>query len=147
MAKKSIENKNITLVQAILVAGLLVAIITGIYVYSNRDLSGTGTSVIAPSAVVAANSASADNIAISNTAYTVKAGGLKEVVGEVTNNDTVARTMFLKATFYDASGGILGTANGAVDGLAPSQKKTFELITSDQVAGYKNFKVQVDSIY
>ena len=55
--------------------------------------------------------------------------------------------MFLKATFYDASGGILGTANGAVDSLAPGEKKTFELVTADNVAGYKEFKVQVDSVY
>lgn len=69
------------------------------------------------------------------------------VVGEATNNDSTKHTMTLKATFYDASGKILGTASGALNDLEAGQTKTFELLTTDTVTGYKDMKVQVDSLF
>ncbi len=86
-----------------------------------------------------------EKMTIKNSAYQ-EANGLKEVVGEITNNDTTKHTATIKATFYDASGKILGTAVGSVNDVASSETKTFNLYTNDEVAGYKDMKVQVDTL-
>lgn len=70
-----------------------------------------------------------------------------EVQGEATNNDTVEHTAFLKATFYDESGKIVGTANGVVNQLAPGETKTFTLMSVNTIQQYARLKVQVDAIY
>lgn len=71
----------------------------------------------------------------------------KEVVGEIKNNDTVQRNVSLKATFYKEDGTIVGTASGVVTDLNAGETKTFNLYTTDDVTGYKDLKVQVDSSY
>lgn len=87
----------------------------------------------------------AEKMTIKNSTYQ-EANGLKEVVGEVTNNDTGKHSATIKATFYDASGKILGTAVGAVNDVAPNETKTFNLLTNDDVSGHKDMKVQVDTL-
>lgn len=86
-----------------------------------------------------------EKVTIKNSNYS-EANGLKQVVGEVTNNDSGQHSATLKATFYDANGKILGTASGAVNDIAPGETKTFTLITADNVTGYKDMKVQVDTL-
>jgi TIR domain len=70
-----------------------------------------------------------------------------EVQGEATNNDTVEHTAFLKATFYDESGTIVGTADGVVNQLAPGETKTFTLMSANAVRHFARLKVQVDTVY
>lgn len=86
-----------------------------------------------------------EKLTIKNSTYS-EANGLKQVVGEVTNNDSGQHSATLKATFYDANGKILGTASGAVNEVAAGETKTFTLITADNVTGYKDMKVQVDTL-
>lgn len=86
-----------------------------------------------------------EKLTIKNSKYQ-EANGLKEVVGEVTNNDSSKHSATLKATFYDASGKIMGTASGVVNDLTPGETKTFNLLTTDEVTGYKDLKVQVDTL-
>ncbi len=86
-----------------------------------------------------------EKLTIKNSTYS-ETSGLKQVVGEVTNNDSSQHSATLKATFYDANGKILGTASGAVNEVAPGETKTFTLITADNVSGYKDMKVQVDTL-
>jgi hypothetical protein len=57
-----------------------------------------------------------------------------EVQGEATNNDTVEHTASLKATLYDGSGKIVGTADGIVTQLAPGETKTFTLISTNALS-------------
>jgi len=70
-----------------------------------------------------------------------------EVQGEATNNDTVEHTASLKATFYDESGKIVGTADGVVNQLAPGDTKTFSLVSMNPVPQHARLKVQVDAVY
>jgi len=77
----------------------------------------------------------------------VPSGYGTEVQGEATNNDTVEHTASLKATFYDESGKILGTADGMVTQLAPGDTKTFTLISTNTVSQHARLKVQVDAVY
>lgn len=86
-----------------------------------------------------------EKVTIKNSTFQ-EANGLQQVVGEITNNDSGQHSAILKATFYDANGKILGTAVGAVNDIAPGDTKTFNLLTSDDVSGYKDMKVQVDSL-
>ena len=86
-----------------------------------------------------------EKLTIKNSTYS-DANGLKQVVGEITNNDSGQHSATLKATFYDANGRIRGTASGAVNERAPGETKTFTLITADNVTGYKDMKVQVDTL-
>jgi hypothetical protein len=104
---------------------------------SNSDKSATQATAPAES--------QKEKLTIKNSAYQ-EANGLKEVVGEVTNNDSGKHTATIKATFYDAGGKILGTAVGSVNDLAPSETKTFNLYTNDNVTGYKDLKVQIDTL-
>jgi hypothetical protein len=69
------------------------------------------------------------------------------VQGEATNNDTVEHTASLKATFYDESGKIVGTADGVVNQLAPGDTKTFTVMSTNAVRQYARLKVQVDAVY
>lgn len=86
-----------------------------------------------------------EKMTISNSTYS-DANGMKQVVGEVTNNDSGKHSATIKATFYDASGKIMGTATGAVNDVAPSETKTFTLLTMDEVTGHANMKVQIDTL-
>ena len=82
-----------------------------------------------------------DNYAVVPTGYGT------EVQGEATNDDTVEHSAFLKATFYDESGKIVGTADGAVSQLAPGETKTFSLVSANAVRQYARLKVQVDAVH
>jgi predicted nucleotide-binding protein len=68
------------------------------------------------------------------------------VVGEATNNDGIARSASLTATFYNSSHQVIGTASGVVMQLEPGDTKTFTLTTNDDLAGYAEKKVQVDTL-
>jgi TIR domain len=84
---------------------------------------------------------SVDNYAVVQNGYGT------EVQGEATNNDTVEHSASLKATFYDASSKIVGTADGVVNQLAPGETKTFTLMSTNAIRQYARLKVQVDAIY
>ena len=86
-----------------------------------------------------------EKMTVSNSTYSANSG-LYQVVGEVENNDTTQHSATLKATFYDASGKITGTASGAVNDVAPGDTKTFTLLSTTDVTGYANMKVQVDTL-
>ncbi len=102
--------------------------------------SNSNTSATSP-----AQQSQKEKLTIKNSKYQ-EANGLKEVIGEVTNNDGSKHSATLKATFYDANGKIMGTASGVVNDLAPGETKTFNLLTTDEVTGYKDLKVQVDTL-
>lgn len=87
-----------------------------------------------------------EKMTITNSSAKDKGYGMWEVVGEVKNNDSIKHSAFLKATFYGDSGQILGTASGAVNDVTPGETKTFNLISTDSVTGYKEMKVQVDTL-
>lgn len=133
---------------------IALAVVGGIIVVSAIAAGGnkSNTNTVPNSNSDAANTTPAqqaqpqkEKLTIKNSTYS-DANGLKQVVGEVTNNDTGQHSATLKATFYDASGKILGTASGAVNEIAPGETKTFTLITADNVTGYKDMKVQVDTL-
>jgi hypothetical protein len=73
----------------------------------------------------------------------VPSGYGTEVQGEATNNDTVEHTASLKATFYDESSKIVGTADGVVNQLAPGETKTFTLMSANAVRHF----ARVDTVY
>jgi hypothetical protein len=77
----------------------------------------------------------------------VPSGYGTEVQGEATNNDTVEHSASLKATFYNESGKILGTADGMVAQLAPGETKTFTLISTNAIPQHDRLKVQVDAVF
>jgi hypothetical protein len=66
-----------------------------------------------------ASSKPRETITVHNYAV-VPSGYGTEVQGEATNNDTVEYTALLKATFYDESSKIVGTADGVVNQLCTS---------------------------
>jgi hypothetical protein len=68
------------------------------------------------------------------------------VVGEATNNDVIARSASLTATFYSSDRTVIGTASGVVMQLEPGDTKTFMLATNDDVAGYAEKKIQIDTL-
>jgi hypothetical protein len=105
---------------------------------SNTDTSG---STQAPT-----QSSAKEKITLSNATAKDKGFGMWEVVGEATNNDSTKHSFTLKATFYDANGKILGTAVGAMNDLEPGDTKTYSLVSTDQVTGYKEMKVQIDTL-
>ena len=93
------------------------------------------------------NSASAQsNAQAAAQTMTIKNSAYKDENGEITNNDTGKHSATVKATFYATDGSIKGTASGAVNDVAPGETKTFTLLTTDDVTGYKDMKVQVDTL-
>jgi hypothetical protein len=68
------------------------------------------------------------------------------VHGKATNASAREFSAVLGATFYGADRQIIGTASGVVNQLKPGASKTFSLMTLDDVAGYADFAVQIDTI-
>ena len=87
-----------------------------------------------------------ESITITNSSAKSKGYGVWEVVGEAKNNDSIKHSATLKATFYSTDGSIMGTAVGAVNDIEAGGTKTFNLMTTDSVTGYKEMKVQVDTL-
>jgi hypothetical protein len=85
---------------------------------------------------------SSDEITISNASVIAAAHG-KELHAEATNNDAVQHSATVKATFYGAGGGIVGTADGLVNQLRPGGTKTFSM---HGIPDHARFKVEVDAL-
>lgn len=137
------RHKVLTVIGALIVIGIIASAAGGsksnTQTVPNSNSDKTATEASKPA------EPQKEKLTIKNSTYS-EANGLKQVVGEVTNNDTGVHSATLKATFYDASGKILGTASGAVNEVAAGETKTFTLITADNVTGYKDMKVQVDTL-
>jgi hypothetical protein len=94
-------------------------------------------------AVAAAPTAIGDRITIAN--ISVIAGSLgRELHAEVTNHDTLEHSATVKATFYDASGRIVGTADGLVNQLRAGGTKT---VSMQGIPDHHRVKVEVDTIF
>lgn len=137
------RHKILTVIGTLIVVGIIASATGGSK--SNTQTMPSSNSDTTNTAPAQQSTAQKEKLTIKNSTYS-EANGLEQVVGEVTNNDTSVRSATLKATFYDASGKILGTASGAVNEVAAGETKTFTLITADNVAGYKDMKVQVDTL-
>lgn len=87
-----------------------------------------------------------EKMTIANSTVKDKGFGIVEVVGEITNNDSTKHSATIKATFYDTEGKILGTAVGAINDVVPGQTKTFNLMSTDEISGYEEYKVEVDTL-
>ena len=87
-----------------------------------------------------------EKITLSNATFKDVEGDFYNVLGEAKNNDTVQHDISLRATFYDASGNILGTAVGTLSDIQPGETKTYSLTGSDNIAGYARLKVQVNNL-
>lgn len=137
------RHKILSVIGALIVVGIIASAAGGsksnTQTVPNSNSDTTATQANQPAA------SQKEKLSIKNSTYS-DANGLKQVVGEVTNNDSGQHSATLKATFYDANGKILGTASGAVNEVAPGETKTFTLITADNVTGYKDMKVQVDTL-
>jgi hypothetical protein len=112
----------------------------------NTNTQSNGSTDSGSPAPEASTAPQKEKITLSNATYKSEYG-TTTVIGEATNNDTVKHSMFLKATFYDANKKLLGTASGAVNEIAPGDTKTYTLMGTDDVSGYKEMKVQIDSLF
>jgi hypothetical protein len=141
------RHKVLTVILALVVLGSIAGAAGGNK--SNTDSvksSNSDTSATTPADKTATPApAATEKLTISNSVYTSDSG-LNQVTGEVKNNDSGKHSATLKATFYDAAGKITGTASGAVNDVAPGETKTFTLLSTTDVTGYANMKVQVDTL-
>jgi predicted nucleotide-binding protein len=69
------------------------------------------------------------------------------VHGEATNRTGQELTAILSATFYGEGRTIIGTAAGALNQIRPGATKTFSLVTMDDLTGYLDFVVQLDTVF
>ncbi len=68
-----------------------------------------------------------------------------DVLGELTNeSNRDFQLVMLSATLYGATGGIVGTASGSINGLLGGQTKTFRLSTTGRVEGIATMRLQTD---
>ena len=137
------RHKVLTVILALLVIGAI-ATATSSPSSNTENVSSNGNTSKQKDKTT--ESKDVEKVTISNSVVQDKGYGIFGVAGEVTNNDNVKHSATLKATFYDADGKILGTASGAVNDVASGETKTFDLMTTDKVASYKNMKVQVDTL-
>jgi len=80
------------------------------------------------------------SINVNRTKYSTSVFCYVKNEGKAPNGATV------KATFKDASGMIVGTANGYVSDIIPSRQKPVSLFTSDKVPSDASVKVEIDAI-
>lgn len=143
--KKSNIGKIILIIIGIFLLLIIIGAIAGGNKSSNTD-SVTKDSTTDTAAQATTPQKPKDVLVLSKATFNDKGYGYYEVLGEATNNDTVSHTANVTATFYNASGAILGTAIGTVNDLAPGQTKTYTLFGGDKVAGYTEIKVQVSTL-
>lgn len=67
------------------------------------------------------------------------------VHGEITSKDQNTLTLILKATFFDANGRILGSADGIVSNLASTERRAFDATVFDNIAEITRVHVHVDN--
>lgn len=98
-----------------------------------------------PSALSAApfGSSNASKIFIENVSVVEGAMG-KDLHAEATNHDAVEHSATVKATFYGADGGIVGTSDGLVNQLGSGATKTFTL---QAIPDHTRAKVEIDTIF
>jgi hypothetical protein len=72
--------------------------------------------------------------------------GMTTISGEVTNSTSSNHAFSFIITFYDENENIIGTATGFIQNIEPSQTKTFETVTMDNVKGAKNYRVNIDTV-
>jgi hypothetical protein len=92
---------------------------------------------------VASGRSDGDKITIGNISVSDGVMG-KELHAEATNHDTLEHSATIKATFYNAAGGIIGTSDGLVNQLRAGRTKTFSM---QNVPDYARVKVEVDTIF
>lgn len=148
MSKDKSENwfgrhKVLTVIGSLVVLIIIASAASSGSKTNTQTVNSNDTKTAAPAP--SAKPATQDTLTIKNSAFQ-SSNGMQQVVGEITDNDSIKHSAMLKATFYDAGGKILGTASGAVNDIAPGDTKTFNLITIDTVTGYKDMKVQVDTL-
>lgn len=73
-----------------------------------------------------------------------KRGGFV-VHGEITNMESSTLTLFLKATFFDPGGAILGSAGRAVNSLGSTERRAFDLTVYDTIDNIARVHVHVDN--
>lgn len=68
-----------------------------------------------------------------------------DVLGELTNeSNRDFQIVMLSATLYSATGGIVGTASGSINGLPGGETKTFRLSTTGRVDAIATMRLQTD---
>ncbi|WP_052120603.1 TIR domain-containing protein [Amycolatopsis sp. MJM2582] len=91
-------------------------------------------------------SSSGRNPTLGNFSVTRDSLGMHTVHGEIKAGSIPVAWLMLKATFY-AGGKITGSAMGVVRNLELGEEKSFSLTTSDDVYGYDDYKVQIESMH
>jgi len=70
-----------------------------------------------------------------------------KVVTEIKNNTNKAVTYIdLKSVFYDANNSIIGTGIGNATDIPAGQTKTIDILTMDNIAAGKHFKVEIGNV-
>lgn len=85
-----------------------------------------------------------EKIVVDNFSYS-ETGGAMQVIGSVTNNDSMEQPVTLRAVFYDKNGQILGTSRGQLDKIGPGKTQSFSLTIEDDVAGYSRIDVRAEA--
>lgn len=85
-------------------------------------------------------------IVFSNVTTQTDALGFTEVMGTAKNTTSSTHSFTVVVTFYDSNGKILGTANGAVNGLAAGESKTFQAMATSDFTNVAKYTVQVDTM-
>lgn len=141
------KHKVLTVILAILGLFIIIGAASGGSKDKASQTPSTATqSTSTTQAAVPAPAATTPKVVLSNETFKDIGYGMYGVDGEFKNNDTVKHSATIKATFYDATGKIMGTAIGAVNDVEPGDTKTYSLSGNDQVSGYATMKVQVDTL-
>ncbi|MBX5436949.1 MAG: hypothetical protein IRZ33_07005 [Alicyclobacillaceae bacterium] len=72
--------------------------------------------------------------------------GDAEVDGIAVNHDKVEHTALLIVSFFDQSGKLIGTGNGAINNLGAGQSVAFQTISQVPYTSVASFKVQVQTL-
>ena len=102
----------------------LIALIE-VFVLLLTACGGSGSGAKAPSSTPAPSHPTLAQLVGKPTIKTLAA--TFEVIGQVRNLDTARHDMFLKATLKDASGQVVGTAEGRAEDLAAGETETYTL--------------------
>jgi len=83
-----------------------------------------------PSSTASSNTADQYGLSYGNLAINSNtSAGVTSVDGQATNHSKQSYSaIMITVSFFDKNGKLLGTADGAVQGLAPGQTKTFEAV-------------------
>jgi len=90
--------------------------------------------------------AKADYIKVSDTQVQARRGGVYEVFGQLTNEDSKPHQVKLKILFYAKDNAVIGVEESQLQNIEANSTRPFRIFTSDEISSQVRHHIQISQI-